>query len=113
MCKELNRAMPSENKAHVLLITGAPGIGKTTVIRRVAQGLKPNRLQGFYTEESAKMASDAGFHLVGFDRTTSHVITHVDFPKSCRVGKYGVDAHAVGDAARLLRANSGTRVTTR
>jgi nucleoside-triphosphatase len=47
---------------------------------------------------------------VGFDGTTTHVIAHVDFPKSCRIGKYGVDVQAVDDAARLLRADPGTRV---
>src|SRR5450759_1449242 len=92
-----NRAMPksSENKADFLLITGPPGIGKTTVIRRVAQGFKPKGLQGFYTEEIREDGERRGFHLVGFDGTTTHVIAHVDFPKSCRIGKYGVDVQAV------------------
>ena len=34
-----------------LLITGTPGVGKTTVIRRVAERLEPERTRGFYTEE--------------------------------------------------------------
>jgi nucleoside-triphosphatase THEP1 len=39
------------DRPHVLLITGTPGIGKTTVIRRVAEGVKAEGLRGFYTEE--------------------------------------------------------------
>jgi nucleoside-triphosphatase len=33
----------------VLLITGMPGVGKTTLIRRVAERLHGVRLGGFYT----------------------------------------------------------------
>jgi nucleoside-triphosphatase len=43
--------MSENHKQHFLLITGAPGIGKTTVIRRVADELKQKGLHGFYTEE--------------------------------------------------------------
>jgi nucleoside-triphosphatase len=38
---------------------------------------------------------------VNFDGTT-HIFAHVDFPKSHRVGKYGVDVPVLDDAARLL-----------
>jgi nucleoside-triphosphatase THEP1 len=30
-----------KDKPHVLLITGMPGVGKTTVVRRVAERLNP------------------------------------------------------------------------
>ena len=40
-----------QDKSHVLLITGMPGIGKTTVIRRVADELGVEGIRGFYTEE--------------------------------------------------------------
>ena len=42
----------------VLLLTGVPGIGKTTVIRRVAGRLKGRRLGGFYTEERVVRRAD-------------------------------------------------------
>jgi nucleoside-triphosphatase THEP1 len=35
----------------ILLLTGAPGVGKTTVLRKVAAGLPDRRLAGFYTED--------------------------------------------------------------
>ena len=35
---------------HILLVTGASGVGKTTVLRKVAESLDV-RICGFYTEE--------------------------------------------------------------
>ena len=97
------------HKRHVLLITGAPGIGKTTVIRRPAEGPKHKGLRGFYTEEIREDGERRGFRLVSFDGTTQ-VIAHVDFLKRHRVGKYGVDVAVLDDAARLLRPDPDARV---
>jgi nucleoside-triphosphatase len=88
-------------KPHVLLITGTPGIGKTTVIRRVADGLESKGLRGFYTEEIRKAGERRGFQLVSFNGAT-RLIAHTDFPKHHRVGKYGVDVEAIDEAAALL-----------
>ncbi|MEE9132968.1 MAG: nucleoside-triphosphatase [Gemmatimonadota bacterium] len=90
-----------EPQPHVLLVTGAPGIGKTTVIRRVAAQLEGWRLNGFFTEEIREEGARRGFRLVTFDGRES-VMAHVAIPKTHRVGKYGVDLAAVDDAARLL-----------
>src|SRR5512134_4116108 len=87
----------------VLLLTGVPGIGKTTVIRRVADRLKGRRLGGFYTEEIRGRGGRRGFRLVGFEGV-ERGIAHVDFPKVHRVGKYGVDVGEIDEAAdRLTR----------
>jgi nucleoside-triphosphatase len=67
----------------------------------VANLLEHRRLRGFYTEEIRKRGERRGFRLVGFDGTT-RVIADVDFPKSHRVGKYGVDVDAIGEAAATL-----------
>jgi nucleoside-triphosphatase len=45
---------------------------------------------------------------VSFDRT-AHIIAHVAFPKSFRVGKYGVDVHVLDNAAALLRPGPKAR----
>ncbi len=86
----------------MLLITGIPGIGKTTVARRVADQIEPGALRGFYTEEMREAGERRGFRLVGFDGI-ERVIAHVDFPKTFRVGKYGVDIRSLDLAATLLR----------
>ena len=102
----------SENrnhKRHVLLITGTPGIGKTTVIRRTADRLGQNGLRGFYTEEIREAGERRGFRLASFDGTR-RIIAHVDFPKSPCVGKYGVDVPVLDEAAQLLRPDPHARV---
>ena len=88
-------------RPHVLLLTGRPGVGKTTVIRRVADSLDVTRPRGFYTEEIREHGERKGFRLIGFDGG-DRVIAHIDFPKAHRVGKYGVDVTAIDDAASLL-----------
>jgi nucleoside-triphosphatase len=97
------------DRLHVLLITGTPGIGKTTVIRRVAEGVKAEGLRGFYTEEIRESGERRGFRLIGFDKS-ARVIAHVDFPKRQRVGRYGVDVQAIDEAAGLLRPDPDARI---
>jgi nucleoside-triphosphatase THEP1 len=55
------------DRPRVLLITGPPGVGKTTLIRRVAGRLGPAGLHGFYTEEIRAAGERRGFRLVGSD----------------------------------------------
>jgi hypothetical protein len=100
--------------------TGTIGIGKTTVIRRVADKVNAERLRGFYTEKIRERGERRGFQLVSFDGT-ARVIAHVDFPKSRRVGKYGVDVRALDEAtvppagshSELARHQSPTSLTDR
>ena len=86
---------------YALLLTGAPGVGKTTVIRRVAAQLEMRQLRGFYTEEIREGGERRGFRLLGF-QGQERVIAHTGFPKRHRVGKYGVDVAAMDEAAALL-----------
>ena len=91
----------TEQRPHVLLITGRPGIGKTTVIRRVADAISGKQICGFYTEEIRKGGERRGFRLVSLDGD-ERVIAHLDFAKRHRVGRYGVDIAAINAAACLL-----------
>ena len=81
---------------HILLLTGAPGTGKTTIIKNVAERFKGKRLGGFYTEEIREHGERRGFRLVIFDGQ-ERVIAHVDFPRAHCVGKYGVDVAALDE----------------
>jgi nucleoside-triphosphatase len=85
-----------------LLLTGVPGSGKSTVIRKLAE-LLGDRPGGFYTEEIRKSGERRGFRLVSFDGEEA-LIAHVDFPKLHRVGKYGVDVTAIDKAAKATLA---------
>jgi nucleoside-triphosphatase len=82
--------------AHVLLLTGRPGIGKTTVLRRLAGSLGGWRLAGFYTEELRAAGRRVGFRAVTLDGV-ARVMAHVELRSPARVGAYGVDL-AVVDA---------------
>jgi nucleoside-triphosphatase len=84
-----------------LLLTGRPGIGKTTVVRTAARKLAGLRLLGFYTEEIRQGSARRGFRLITFDGEEA-VIAHVDLPAP-RVSKYGVDVSAIDRFAVMLR----------
>lgn len=81
----------------MLLITGMPGVGKTSVICKVADQLQGKRIGGFYTREIRKDGERCGFLLQTFTGL-QNTIAHTDFPHVHRVGKYGVDIASI-DAA--------------
>jgi len=87
------------------LLTGRPGVGKTTVIRTVVDHLKGGA-GGFYTEEIRERGQRTGFRLVAFGPGTDRIgtLAGVNIPSPYRVGKYRVhlqDLERVG--VRALR----------
>jgi nucleoside-triphosphatase len=73
-----------------ILLTGPPGCGKTTLIRRVVQELGDIPAAGFYTEEIREGRERAGFALVSLEGRRE-ILSHVRFPGPHRIGRYGVD----------------------
>jgi len=78
-----------------LLLTGRPGVGKTTLVERVVGELGGRlRLAGFTTGE----LRDAAGHRVGFRITTldgrEGELARVGRPSPVRVGRYGVNVEA-------------------
>ena len=101
--------MPRAALKRHLLVTGVPGSGKTTAIRKVAE-LSEENAGGFYTEEIRVRGERRGFRLIDFDGADA-VIAHIDFPKTHRVGKYGVDVAAIDEAVEAaLAARAGVRL---
>jgi nucleoside-triphosphatase len=80
---------------HTLLLTGRPGIGKTTVIQAVV-GRLVGQAGGFYTEEIRGPGGRKGFRLVTLDGQEA-VMAHVNLRGQGRprVGRYGVDVGAI------------------
>lgn len=74
---------------NVILITGPPGCGKTTLILRLLP-LLPGVVGGFFTREIREARIRKGFEIVTLDGQTG-LLAHVDFQSKVRVGKYGVD----------------------
>jgi nucleoside-triphosphatase len=73
-----------------LLVTGPPGCGKTTLVRKVVQDLGTLPMAGFYTEEIREGRERVGFALIGLDGRRG-VLSHVTVRGPHRVGRYGVD----------------------
>ncbi len=80
-----------------ILITGRPGVGKTTAVKGIlsALGIEPG---GFYTEEIRVGRERKGFMIKTFGGK-SGILAHVDNRGSPRVGKYGVDVESFETSA--------------
>lgn len=75
-----------------ILITGPPGVGKTTLIHRLTEKLYHFHPAGFYTTEIRIKGVRKGFELISLDRKENRsVLAHVDIKSPFRVSKYGVD----------------------
>ena len=74
-----------------ILLTGTPGCGKTTLVRRVVEQLRHLRLAGFITQE---LRSDdgkrIGFEAIGLNGGST-MLANVKSGSRIRVGKYGVE----------------------
>ncbi|PWA95117.1 hypothetical protein CTI12_AA053010 [Artemisia annua] len=85
--------------AKCFLVTGSPGVGKTTLVSRIVETLKisnPNlRIQGFFTREVRQGGERVGFEVVTLDgRTAPLASINTSSVESIRwptVGRYKVD----------------------
>lgn len=79
----------------LVLVEGRPAVGKTTVLRRLAEVLRQAGvpLAGFVTEELRERGHRVGFAIETFEGAGA-VLAHVRLPGPPRVGKYGVDLPA-------------------
>jgi nucleoside-triphosphatase len=73
----------------VFLLTGAPGAGKTTTIRKIVSCLSCS-VGGFYTEEIRDGGRRIGFMLTTLDGRQG-ILAHVNIRGTPRISKYGVD----------------------
>ena len=73
-----------------ILLTGLPGVGKTTIIKQLAHSLATHQPDGFFTQEIRENGIRKGFELVTLDGRRQ-LLSHVNIPGSHRVGRYGVD----------------------
>jgi len=79
-----------------ILLTGQPGVGKTTIIVRLAS-LLGNSAAGFYTAELRERGQRVGFKVVtlGGDE---EILAHVKLNSPHRVGRYRVNVTSLGPA---------------
>lgn len=76
-----------------ILLTGKPGIGKTTLILKVIDNLDAG---GFYTKEIRESGNRVGFELITLSGQRK-VFAHRDFQTKYRVGKYSIDVSVLDD----------------
>jgi len=79
-----------------ILITGLPGVGKTTIIKKIAESLieKGFKIKGFYTSEIRKGDKRVGFKIVDF-KGREEIFSHISFKSRYKVGKYKVKVEAL------------------
>lgn len=85
--------MPNYNN---LLLTGEPGIGKTTVIMKVLNKLKKITVSGFYTEEIRSGKKRKGFMLKTLDNRQK-ILASTNKKSTYKVGPYAVDISVMTD----------------
>lgn len=74
-------------------LVGRPGVGKTTLLLKVAQRLSAVRVGGFFTQEIREAGERMGFRVETFSGLAG-TLAHVCRQEGPRAGKYGVDVAA-------------------
>lgn len=72
-----------------ILICGPPGVGKTTLIKKILKKINL-RTGGFYTEEIRGRSNRVGFKIISLDNQEG-ILAHINIKNSQRVGRYGVN----------------------
>lgn len=81
-----------------LMIVGRPGIGKTTLLKRIARSLRTRRIDGFLTEELREHEQRMGFWLSPLDGRQV-LLAHRRMEGGVRVGPYNVNMSVLDDVA--------------
>ena len=71
-------------------MTGLPGCGKTTAIKKIIAELNCSSAAGFYTEEIRENNNRKGFRFKRLDGAEG-ILAHVETKSRFKVGKYGVN----------------------
>ena len=79
------------------LLTGEPGVGKTTIIKQVLSHIQKSA-GGFYTEEIRDHGIRRGFRIITLDGASA-TLAHSDIRSPYRVSKYGIDINSMDDMA--------------
>jgi nucleoside-triphosphatase len=79
-----------------ILVTGLPGVGKTTLIKKLSEALKSFHPVGFYTEELREGGERKGFEMVSLEGGRG-LLSHKGIQSPFRVGRYRVNIESFED----------------
>ncbi len=93
-CPEFSRDVSIKDypgkKGIKVIIQGAPGSGKTTLVERLITKLQDMKLGGFLTREIREHGERKGFKIITLDKREG-VLAHEKIPGHQKVGKYAVN----------------------
>lgn len=72
-----------------IIITGSPGTGKTTLIKRLARDLIPLVIKGFFKESIVEYNVCKGFRIITLNYE-EHILAHINIEGPDRMNMYGV-----------------------
>lgn len=81
-----------------ILVTGRPGIGKTTIIEKVVELIGRDKVGGFWSRELRESGKRIGFAIKTFSGNNG-VLAHRNFKSGPRIGKYSVNIRDIDDIA--------------
>ncbi|MHA1636834.1 MAG: nucleoside-triphosphatase, partial [Candidatus Thorarchaeota archaeon] len=72
-----------------ILLTGKPGIGKTSAIKKIAESIGYENVDGFFSEEIRVKGRRTGFRIITFNGLEG-VLARISQTDGSKVGKYRV-----------------------
>jgi len=75
---------------HNILLTGQPGIGKTTAIKTIVSQLDPEKVAGFWSEEIREVGGRVGFSIETISGKRG-LLAHINLRDGPKIGKYRVN----------------------
>ena len=78
-------------------ITGMPSVGKTQTLVKIIEKVEKSgyKIEGMITEPIIEHKKRVGFYVEDWQTKDRAVFAHVDIDSKDKVGKYGVDLHAL------------------
>lgn len=91
----------------IVLLSGEPRVGKTTILKKIIQMIGESNCIGFYTEEVRNEFDRIGFDCVSLDGKRQR-IADVNLQSDIRMGRYGIDIVAFEDFVLQSISNSSS-----
>ncbi|MCJ7422895.1 NTPase [Candidatus Bathyarchaeota archaeon] len=84
-------------KKHLLLLTGNPGIGKTTALLKIVQTLRARgfNVGGMVSREVRSCGARVGFEILDLNGSKPRWLAHVNQQTGPRIGRYRVNLEAL------------------